>query len=349
MKPTVIVLGFSRAEAEQLKEELKEVVISSFRITSAFRRTSYSLDRIAREPPTCYGPMKRKIMVFINFSPKNRYRVHRYYSHLGRTDLFWLIATNEQQTAMSFHQACYRYLGGGGGSSTNWALIIITVATFVTILLAFILYIWAQSFVCKPVIYLYTPEKRRENVRLRVIGEITTRIPYRRGVTSITWDDLTLEKGKIDTDGRSYDYLFYESKSVVPKLDDVGWTLARGDGRIYWDGKETTDQELKEKFEDILRSYGLYNNEIKDFIDYWFDDDMKILPEEGEFIYGIYPVSLLELERIFKLETDNVYPEYIRVQFFMKAVPEGTILKHPVYPEVRRSQYALHEWGVIFG
>ncbi len=347
MKPTVIVFGFGKSEAVELKNELREVVDSSFRITSAYGRTNCTLRDIASDPPTHYSPMRRKIMVFVRFSPNNQYHIHKYYTDQGRRDLYWLIATSEEQLELSYHQATFRYMGGGGGGSIVRALIAILLMMAITVILAAVLYVNAQSF--KPAIYLYTPEKRSENLRLTVKGEITTRIPYRKGRSTITWNDLILEEGKIHTDGRQFDYLFYESDNTKPKVENKGWVLKREDGQLYWNGDAISEADLASKFEEILEMYGLFENEIADFVEYWFDDDMKIFFGGDEFNYGIYPVSPGELDRIFRIDTELDYPEYIRVQFYMKEIPETVVLQEPVPPRILRSGYALHEWGVIKG
>ena len=201
----------------------------------------------------------------------------------------------------------------------------------------------------KPAIYLYTPKEEKENLKLKVKGKITTRIPFRDGVISILWDNLVLKDGKIISDNKKFDYLFYESENTIPKHDDTGWTLKRQGRNMYWNNKPINQEELPAIFTEILSKYGLFENEIDDFIEYWFDSDMKIFFGQGEFTHGIYPISLEELDRIFSIQTELEYAEYIRVQFLVKEIAESQKLEAPAFPEIKRSEYALHEWGMIKG
>jgi hypothetical protein len=201
----------------------------------------------------------------------------------------------------------------------------------------------------KPAIYLYAPQEKKEQLKLKVKGAITTRIPNRNGIRSILWDNLTLKNGKVYSDNKSFDYLFYESKNVIPKHDNIGWILKRHNGALTWNQKHIDNAELSEILSNILANYGLFENEIKDFTDYWLDEDMKIFFGKEEFTFGIFPITLEELNRIFTIETTLEYPEYIRVQFLVKEIDEGQVLDEPVIPQVARSEYALHEWGMIKG
>jgi hypothetical protein len=201
----------------------------------------------------------------------------------------------------------------------------------------------------KPAIYLYTPGRRKEELSLRVKGVITTRIPHRDGLTSIVWDNLVLEGGRILDGGESFDYLFYESKNVAPRHPNSGWVLRRKARRITWNGEPVDRDALALRFRTILKRYGLFENEVKDFIDYWLGADMKIFFDMENFAFGFFPISVEELDRLFAIETKLEYKEYIRVQFLVKEVPGGTVLAEPEFPEIVRSEYALHEWGIIKG
>jgi hypothetical protein len=151
------------------------------------------------------------------------------------------------------------------------------------------------------------------------------------------------------TDGESFDYLFYETESIVPKHENTGWVLERKVGKTAWNGKQVDRDALSTILSDILEKYGLFENEIADFIEYWLDSDMKLFFGRDDFTYAIYPVPRDELDRIFTIETDLEYPERIRIQFLIKEIGDGETLKEPEYPEITRSEYALHEWGIIKG
>lgn len=234
-----------------------------------------------------------------------------------------------------------------GWSRTQIALVATLIMVAFTALLAAILY--SMVVAMKPAVYLYTPKEEKENLKLKVKGKITTRIPWRDGLMSLVWDNLILKDGKIFTNNKEFDYLFYESENVEPKHDHIGWTLKRKDENLFWNGNPIGQNELPAIFTGILSKYGLFENEISDFNEYWFDEDMKIFFGKVEFNFGIFPISPEELDRIFSIKTDLEYPEYIRVQFLMKEVDEAQILTEPEYTEIKRSEYALHEWGIIKG
>ncbi|MDO9537420.1 MAG: hypothetical protein Q7J68_03775 [Thermoplasmata archaeon] len=232
-------------------------------------------------------------------------------------------------------------------SPSTIALIATMIMVAITVTLAAILYSMVISM--KPAIYLYTPREEKEQLKLKVKGVITTRIPFREGISSIIWDDLVLKNGKIFTNKKSFDYLFYESKNVMPEHENTGWILKRQNGALSWNQAPIDKNDLSEMLRNILAKYGLFENEINDFIEYWFDDDMKIFFGQDEFTFGIYPISLEEVDRIFSIETMLEYPEYIRVQLLVKEIEDGEVLAEPEFPKISRSEYALHEWGMMKG
>jgi len=238
----------------------------------------------------------------------------------------------------------------GKANKKSVAIWTTVVMVAITVFLMSLMYTTAVGM--SPNIYLYAPREEKETLKLRVKGAITARIPFRNGIKSIVWDDLTLRAGKILTNGLKFDYLFYESEHEVPKHGDSGWVLRRQAGKTTWNGEPVDRIGLSEKFHDILSGYGFFENEIKDFIDEWLGEGqnfacMKLFFSKEEFKYGIFPISREELDRIFSIETMLEYPEYIRVQFLVKEIEEGEVLAEPVFPPITRSEYALHEWGVM--
>ncbi len=230
-----------------------------------------------------------------------------------------------------------------------WTIVLIGTMTMVAITVVLMAYLYTSVVAMKPAIYLYTRKEEKERLRLKVQGTITTRKPFRTGVRSVTWDGLTLKDGKILDRGMQYDYLFYESENVVPRHDGTGWVLGRKAGKTTWNGRQVDREALTAILSNILEKYGLFENEIADFIEYWLGSDMKIFFGRDDFTYAIYPVPQDELDRIFAIETDLEYPERIRVQFLVKEIGDGETLEEPEYPEIVRSEYALHEWGIIKG
>lgn len=234
-----------------------------------------------------------------------------------------------------------------GWSRAQLAIIATLIMTAITVLLAAVLYTSVTAM--KPAIYLYAPGEKKESLKLKVKGKITTRIPWREGAMSIVWDNLALKDGNIFTNDKKYDYLFYESENIAPEHDDTGWALKRQGGNLYWNNEPIGLDQLPGIFTEILKTYGLFENEISDFNEYWFAEDMKIFFGKEDYNYGIYPISLEELDRIFSIETELEYAEYIRVQFLVRDIDKNQTLEAPTFPEVKRSEYALHEWGMMKG
>jgi hypothetical protein len=201
----------------------------------------------------------------------------------------------------------------------------------------------------KPAIYLYTPKRVKDEVSVVIKGKPTITIPTPDIQTknSITWSDLTLERGGITHRKMEYPYLFYEATIKAPKHTNRGWVLERRSGKLFWNGNIMTDLQLVSALEAILRKLGLFDNEIKDFVDYWLSDEQLLYFGENEFRYGVYPISSSEIEKWMTIKTKAQYNEKVRVLLLIKDIPEGSILKEPDYPLIARSDWALHEWGAM--
>lgn len=116
---------------------------------------------------------------------------------------------------------------------------------------------------------------------------------------------------------------------------------------LYWNDKEIAYDKLVERFRGILLKYGLYDNEISDFIEYWLDKNCRIFFGKTEFRYGIYPIPIHQLEKIIQIETKIEYPEVVRVQFLIKEICSSEKTVEPEFQKIEHSGYSLHEWGII--
>lgn len=203
----------------------------------------------------------------------------------------------------------------------------------------------------KPAIYIRTPKKDYDTIKVRMAGKVSQAIPTPTvsSVNVIEWQNVVLESNKIKYNHQTYDYLFYECDLRAPKVKNIGWVLERRKGELFWNDAKITYTELIEKFREILSRYGLFENEISDFIDFWLDDRQRLFFGKNDFRFGIFPVPQEELEKIIQIESKIRYPEIIRVHFLIKEIDKAEKLLEPTYPKVIRSSYSLHEWGIMRG
>jgi len=199
----------------------------------------------------------------------------------------------------------------------------------------------------KPAIYLTTPEACKDTVRLTVEGRTLVTIPERKRSRVTEWSDLELENGKIRTDGEVYDYLFYEAATLTPTVGEEGWTIERVDERFFWCGESVDLDDVRDRIRSLMHDFGLFANEIEDFIEYWLGDDLLLEFGKEDFSFGLYPVPVEEVERIFRIETEMEYNEIVRFHLLVVDIEEGMVLEEPSFPEIERGDYSLHEWGIF--
>lgn len=174
----------------------------------------------------------------------------------------------------------------------------------------------------KPVIYLYPEEKTLVHVELDFNGEVTSTYPaYENG-----WDVLARPDGTL-TDpqtGREYYCLFWEGMSNVPYDMSEGFVVA---------GEET------EAFlEDTLKTLGLTDKEVNEFIIYW-------LPRMEGNVY-----NLISFQQ--EVYTDNAMltvepaPDTVLRVFMVYKPLEGMIRVVPQKLETtERNGFTVVEWG----
>lgn len=177
---------------------------------------------------------------------------------------------------------------------------------------------------CKPAIYLYPTEKTNVSVRVQPAGFLTYTNPK---YPDNGWQVVAHPDGKIDSDGKIYDYLYYESKikdSEINKPQD-GFVIAFND--------------LSAFYSKILPKLGLNEKETKDFKTYW----EKYLPTSPYYFVG-----LMDEQSIEKIEPLSINPKpesIIRVRFYFKALDKKISVKEPTIIAPRRTGYTLVEWG----
>lgn len=174
----------------------------------------------------------------------------------------------------------------------------------------------------KPVIYLYPEEETLVHVELDFNGEVTSTYPaYENG-----WDVLARPDGTL-TDpqtGREYYCLFWEGMSNVPYDMSEGFVVA---------GEET------EAFlEDTLKTLGLTDKEVNEFIIYW-------LPRMEGNAYNLICFQQEVYTDNARLTIDPSPDTVLRVFMVYKPL-EGMIRVVPQKLETtERNGFTVVEWG----
>jgi len=174
----------------------------------------------------------------------------------------------------------------------------------------------------KPNIYLYTEKETIVDVSIKFPkdGKIIESIPaYENG-----WKNLNIKPNGLIND--KFSFLFYESFSESHFQKEVGWVVQR--------------ENLASFFQKNLRDYGLNDQEISDFLEYW-------IPSLSEFhFYAIYPQIDKQLDLTVALEI-SPKPDNIRrlLYYFEKLDNNSLKLPAPKIEKFNRTGFHVLEWG----
>ncbi|MBI2021432.1 hypothetical protein HYS93_00945 [Candidatus Daviesbacteria bacterium] len=181
------------------------------------------------------------------------------------------------------------------------------------------------SPLCKPAIYLYPQQKQRVNVRVKTLGYLTYTDPIYPKETG--WIATAYPDGKIETNQKTYPYLYYESKveDKFIKKPDQGFV-------VKFD-------KLAETFDFLLPKLGLDPNQTKDFKDYW----TKALAYSPYYFVGV--MSQNEVDQIEPLEVSPKPDTVIRVRLYFQALDSQIQVSLPILITPQKSGFSLVEWG----
>ena len=182
---------------------------------------------------------------------------------------------------------------------------------------------------CKPAIYLYPKQKQLVNVKVKTKGVLTyVDPPY----PDAGWTVTAFPSGKIDTDGKFYDYLYYESKlpeSLITK-PQKGWVVKYSD--------------LNNLYSEILPKLGLNEIHIKDFSEYWEKALDKNVP-----YYFVGIASQDEIDFAEPLEITPNPDSVNRVRIFFERLDEFKEVTPPDLStstfNIQNSTFRVIEWG----
>lgn len=173
----------------------------------------------------------------------------------------------------------------------------------------------------KPVIYLYPEEETGVSVKLHLDGELTCTYPaYRSGWEVTAHPDGTLK----DSNGQTYNYLYWEGESDVP------WDLSQG-----FCIKGTDTAAFLEKALDTL---GLTRREANEFIVFW-------LPLMEQNPYNIIAFQTDNYTDAAVLEVVPAPDTLIRVFMAWKASDAFVYLPEQKLSAPERSGFTVVEWG----
>ncbi len=192
---------------------------------------------------------------------------------------------------------------------------------------AFVLQPWGWwSPECKPAVYLYPEQTTSVSVEIRPKGYLTyTDPPY----PPSGWHVMAHPSGRISTQGKEYEYLYYESK-----IKDVEIQKPTKGYVVRFD-------ELVKLYTTILPQLGLSDKETQDFKDYW----LKVLPYSPYYFVGI--MEPLAIEKIEPLTITPKPTTIIRVRLYFEAQDTIKVVEPPVLVAQKRNGFTVSEWGGI--
>lgn len=185
------------------------------------------------------------------------------------------------------------------------------------------------SPLCKPAIYLYPEKKTDVNVKIKPKGDLTLTIPAYPPVNG--WKVLAYPNGKIESENKSYDYLYYEAQipnELVDGKTDQGYVVKY--------------EELDSTLKNLLPNLGLNKKESGEFLDYW----LKVLPKSNYYFIGVVPQKLFD-----DISPLNINPSpdtIIRVILYFKPLDDKINVSPPNLTNIQRKGFTVVEWGGFF-
>ena len=173
----------------------------------------------------------------------------------------------------------------------------------------------------KPVIYLYPEQETEVTVTLDYSGVLTTTYPeYNDGWTVTALPDGTL----IDSDGKSYNYLFWEGKTDTEYDFSKGFCVA---------GEDTA-----EFLETALSNLGLTRREANEFIVFW-------LPRMQDNEYNLIAFQDKAYADSAVLDISPQPDSVLRVFMAWKSLEKAVDIEPQEFDSFQRSGFTVVEWG----
>lgn len=184
------------------------------------------------------------------------------------------------------------------------------------------------SPLCKPAIYLYPKEKTDVDVKIAPKGKTTLTIPQ---YPKDGWKITAYPDGKIESENKFYDYLYYEAQIPNELIDEK-----------TKEGYVISYNELELTLNTLLPKLGLNKKESDEFLDYW----LKALPKSNYYFIGVVPQKLFD-----NISPLNISPSpdtIIRVILYFKPLDQEINVSLPNITNIQRKGFTVVEWGGFF-
>lgn len=178
----------------------------------------------------------------------------------------------------------------------------------------------------KPVIYLYPVQKQKINVKVITREDFTFTYPKYK---TNGWSVVAQPNGKIETDNRTYNYLFWEA----PMPNKASFNMR--------DGFIVSSDTVVQFLENLLTTVGLNDMEQADFITYWAP---RLQQNRDNIIHFEFNEGYDK--KISKMEITPKPESLIRIfMTFTKYNYEKNIVKPQEIPTYNRTGFTVVEWG----
>lgn len=175
----------------------------------------------------------------------------------------------------------------------------------------------------KPVIYVYSKQKEKVDIKLELKGEFLFTYPqYANG-----WNFTANPDGTIEMKDKKYHYLFWDGK-----LNIETETLNLNEGFIV-------DKKDQVKFfEEKLAQMGLNSQEIEDYITYWCP---RMSVNEKNYIHFMFNEEYNKYASIFI----NPKPDHLFRVCMLWSKANGCSVKEQKIETFKRDGFTVVEWG----
>jgi hypothetical protein len=179
----------------------------------------------------------------------------------------------------------------------------------------------------KPVIYLYPEKPTNVHVQLETKGELTFTYP---AITGTEWNLTANPDGTIESNGKTYNYLFWEGQTQASTLKTN-----------YTEGFIVTSDTLVEFLENSLATAGFNTKEAADFITYWAP---RMVNNEKNYVHFMFT------QEYDKIATLNIAPKpdnVLRLYMVWSPVTENNMIEvtPQQIPVFNRKGFTVVEWG----
>ena len=203
-----------------------------------------------------------------------------------------------------------------------------------------------------PAIYLYNINDEIFADTLSIYipnGFATMTIPQIPLGATIIWNNLEIQpNSNIVYQNTVYPYLYYEAEiNSKLELSDRGWCIEKDKSDYIFNNHHFELFNFKRVLSNNLLGLGLYEIEVEDFIEYWFETD-PLFTEDG--YHYLIQLENYWIKNNFQINTNLEYSTN-RI-FFAYIYSDVSLYSNQLQSPhenvvTSNSDYILHEWGII--